>query len=36
MKRQGIAQLAHLAGKFGWDDAQMLAFLEEISGKEVA
>jgi len=36
MKRQGIARFARMAEKFGWDTAKMQAFLDEISGKEVA
>jgi hypothetical protein len=36
MKRDGIARFPRMAEKFGWNVAKMQAYLDEISGKEVA
>jgi len=36
IKRGGMARFAHMGERFGWDEAKMQAFLDVISGKEVA
>ena len=36
IKRGGITKFAHMAEQFDWSAAKMQAFLDEISGKEVA